>query len=208
MTEYLPLTLHDVIRSDRANMVERLSYASQLLSTLSYLDSFTRPVLHRDIKPKNIFIKGQSCVLGDFGLMKRLDQLPEHDPESCLKESVGFGMPFFYRTPDLVDYAKGVRLPTTKSDLYQLGLVLAELFTGRNPQQRAENDDFLSEIKLEELRPVRGKSHKIIRDLLRAMLHSDPESRPSLQDLMKGWKGLFLEVAERVNAIEGKVFLA
>jgi serine/threonine protein kinase len=90
------------------------------------------PVVHRDIKPKNIFLKGQSFVLGDFGLIKLLNGHDEAD-HNIFKESVGFGMPYFYRTPDLIAYGKRESGITTKSDVFQLGLVAIELFTGRNP---------------------------------------------------------------------------
>jgi hypothetical protein len=46
-----------------------------------------------------------------------------------LKESLDWGMPRAYRTPDLVAYLRGGPPPTPKSDVFQLGLVLAELFT-------------------------------------------------------------------------------
>jgi len=47
-------------------------------------------VVHRDIKPHNIFVKGASAVLGDFGLMKLLDGNAEADRE-IFEESVGQG---------------------------------------------------------------------------------------------------------------------
>jgi serine/threonine-protein kinase len=132
VTEYLPLTFRDKIRGQNATIVEKISYVLQLLSVLNYLDTLPTPVVHRDIKPENIFLKGQSCVLGDFGLMKFLDGQDEVDRE-IFKESIGLGMPYFYRTPDLIAYAKKESGITTKSDVFQLGLVTSELFTGRNP---------------------------------------------------------------------------
>jgi hypothetical protein len=69
-------------------------------------------------------------VLGDCGLVKRHDPaIP--DDRSLVKQSAGPGMPRCYRTPDLVAYLKGGPPPSPKSDVFQLGLVLAELFTGR-----------------------------------------------------------------------------
>jgi hypothetical protein len=70
-------------------------------------------------------------VLGDFGLMKLMDGQGEEDRD-VFKESVGLGMPFFYRTPDLISYAKNEADISPKSDVFQLGLVLTELFTSRN----------------------------------------------------------------------------
>jgi serine/threonine-protein kinase len=115
-----------------------------LLSALRYLASSRPPVVHRDVKPQNIFIKGRSCVLGDFGLMKVLNGSEEMDRE-VFRESTGPGMPYYYRTPDLIAYAKGEANITPKSDVFQLGLVAAELFTGWNPANKSENilDDLI-----------------------------------------------------------------
>ena len=55
VTEYLPLTLREVIRSQRVTIVEKTSYVLQLLSALSYLDTLAVPVVHRDIKPRTFF---------------------------------------------------------------------------------------------------------------------------------------------------------
>ena len=59
-------------------------------------------------------------MLGDFGLMKLLDDTNVEDRE-IFKESIGPGMPFYYRTPDLVAYAKNEAQLTVKSDVFQLG---------------------------------------------------------------------------------------
>ncbi len=105
VAEYLPTTLAQV-PLESINLIEKFSYTMQLLSALAFLQAADPPIVHRDIKPTNIFIKGRSCVLGDFGLMKRLDGTDEAD-RKVFKQSIGPGMPYRYRTPDLVDYALG-----------------------------------------------------------------------------------------------------
>jgi serine/threonine protein kinase len=145
-------------------------------------------------------------VLGDFGLMKRLGAGAEDDRPTALKESVGPGMPFFYRSPDLVAYARGDSELTTKSDVFQLGLVLAQHFTGRNPQKRAEHDDFLSDVELEPLGRIPGSHARMIGSLISAMLELDPNDRPAAGELLPAWRGVFLAAARDVHALEGRVF--
>jgi serine/threonine protein kinase len=211
VAEYLPRTLMDVIRGGASTLVEKLSYVLQLLSTLGYLDQLETPVIHRDIKPQNIFVKGRSCVLGDFGLMKRVTRDEDLEArQAAIRESVGPGMPFFYRTPDLVAYARGESDLSTSSDVFQVGLVAVQLFSGRNPEVPAENDDFLSEVQLQ---PAQSWASQIpvgfrgsIVNLLESMLDVDAQRRPVATDLLRPWRGLFFAVAEQQQALEGRVF--
>lgn len=203
VAEYLPGTLGNVLRTNPP-MVAKIGYALQLLSALEYLASPDVAVIHRDIKPANIFIKGGSCVLGDFGLMKRVKVDVELD-RAMLKESIGPGMPRDYRTPDLVDYYKGGPVPTEKSDIYQLGLVLAEMFSGTNPQQRMKNrDDYAEPIQLAPF-SILGGLGPLVEKEIQPMLQSDPTKRPPAAELLVRWQDLFLEAARRAHDLEGRV---
>lgn len=201
--EYLPKTLADIIRANTASMVERLSYSLQLLSGLSYLAANEPAVIHRDIKPQNIFVKGGSCVLGDFGLMKFFNMDDETDRE-ILKESELPGMPFYYRTPDLIRYARKESGITSKSDVFQLGLVLAELFTGWNPARRPVN--ILDDLELDNISHIGSSLGGGIAALLRRMLVVDPDARESASQLMDGWQGVMSDAVDRSHALEGRAF--
>ena len=206
VAEYLPRTLAQTIRARGASMVSKLSFMLQLLSSLEYLSTLSPPVIHRDIKPKNVFVKGGACVLGDFGLLKRSEEEESETREDIFKRSIGPGMPFFYRTPDQVAYARNESELTVASDIFQLGLVAAELFTGRNPEKRAEHDDFLSDVELAPLGFVAGSSGGVIAGLIRDMLEFDTCARPDAGLLLEQWKGVFFNVATQQDAIEGRVF--
>lgn len=203
VAEYLPTTLSDVIRGRRATVPEKVSYSLQLLSALAYLSSLKPQVVHRDIKPQNIFLKGHSCVLGDFGLMKLLDGGEEMGRE-IFKESAQPGMPFYYRTPDLVAYVKREAALTTKSDVFQLGLVLAQLFTGWNPLEKT--DDILSPVVLEAVGTIPGELSGGIAELIRRMLVLDPAKRETARELMDGWGGVFDRAVEMAHKLEGRAF--
>jgi serine/threonine protein kinase len=202
VAEYLPRTLLDVIRSG-TSMVEKASYALQLLSAIDYLSSLSPPAVHRDIKPQNIFVKGRSCVLGDFGLIKRC-RLDEETDRAVVKESAGVGMPSFYRTPDLVSYLRGERDITPKSDVFQLGLVLAHLFTGRNPQKKALQ--FTDPVETAPLLRFPGALYRPIADLIGKMLTPDPELRAPASEFIIPWQGIFMDAAKRAYELEGRVF--
>lgn len=89
--------------------------------------------LHRDIKPLNILTDGENIVLGDFGLVKNLNkenllisELDDSEAEDILNASDT--MPRFYRTPELVRFAKKEDILRIESDTFQMGLVFTDLF--------------------------------------------------------------------------------
>jgi serine/threonine protein kinase len=78
-------------------------------------------VIHRDLKPQNIMMnKRGEVVIMDFGLAAIADQLSGAEVRN--------GTPA-YMAPEQL---KGSEV-TAKSDIYSLGLVLYELFTGKKP---------------------------------------------------------------------------
>jgi serine/threonine protein kinase len=202
VAEYLPNTLREVIRTP-PSIVKRVSYALQLLSALSFLSGLNPAVVHRDIKPENIFVKGGSCVLGDFGLMKLLDDDSDMDRE-IFKESTGAGMPYFYRTPDLVGYAKGENTLTTKTDMFQLGLVLAELFTGFNPERRPQS--IYDPVELEPLRNIPSGFGAGIAALIRRMLLIDPGERAGASELMAPFESILFDAVSKATELDGSAF--
>lgn len=202
VAEYLPNTLERALRTS-PRMMAKLGYVLQLLSALEFLARPQVAVIHRDIKPANIFIKGASCVLGDFGLIKRVSSEVPQDRER-VKESLGPGMPRNYRTPDLIDYLNEGPPPTEKSDIYQLGLVFAEIFSGRNPQKPMVGQDYSQKIELEDFR-IEGGLGIPLKKLIRPMLEEKPENRPKASEAMIEWRELFLRAAKQSNALEGFV---
>jgi hypothetical protein len=79
-----------------------------------------RSLVHFDIKPANIFLKGDIARVGDFGLSKLVT-------ESRNSLSFGRGTPY-YMAPEMLQ-----RRGDSKSDVYSLGVVLYECLCGRVP---------------------------------------------------------------------------
>ena len=96
-----------------------LEFARRLCAGLAA--AHEKGVLHRDLKPANIMIDGRGQLLiMDFGLAAVADAVSGADIRS--------GTPA-YMAPEQRD-GRGV---TVRSDIYALGVVLAEMFTGQRP---------------------------------------------------------------------------
>jgi hypothetical protein len=99
-----------------------IQIAQQLCAGLAAAHS--KGVLHRDLKPANIMIDGQGQArITDFGLARLATG-------GSVREVVGTPS---YMAPEQLERGE----TTVQSDLYSLGLVLFEMFTGR-PVHQAE----------------------------------------------------------------------
>ncbi len=91
--------------------------ARQLCAGLSA--AHAKGVLHRDLKPANIMLNGRGqVVVTDFGLAALADEIPG--------EEIRNGTPAYMAPEQLAG-----REVTVQSDIYALGLVLYEIFTGK-----------------------------------------------------------------------------
>lgn len=88
-------------------------------------------VVHRDVKPENIFIEpGLHVKLGDFGIarQRRSDMEAGEVPQAAIS-GVRLGTPE-YAAPELFDFQKHI---DHRADIFSLGVVLYELLTGARP---------------------------------------------------------------------------
>jgi len=108
-----------------------------------------------------------------------------------------------YRTPDIASARRGEEPLSHKSDIFQAGLVLAELFTGVNPCLPANVGD--EEVILDKLPRQHGKFGSRIASAIQKMLTFDPAERPEAKYFIDVWQGILCDVVEHIYAIESRI---
>lgn len=144
---------------------EVVQIAIQWIRGVEYLHQ--KGIIHRDLKPANLMIQTDGSVkLIDFGLARSLESIYERGTQVR-------GSPA-YMAPEQL---RGERL-THASDIYQFGVSLFEMLTGRLPF--SDSDQKYAQIKetapsLGEVRS--GLSPELI-ELVDSCIERDPSQRP------------------------------
>jgi serine/threonine-protein kinase len=129
-----------------------------------------RGVIHRDLKPQNIMInKRGEVVIMDFGLAAIAGQL------SGAEASVGTPA---YMAPEQL---KGAEV-TARSDVYALGLVLYELFTGKRAFEAKSLRHLLDleeSVHLTSMSSAAADIDPAVEKAIRRCLDPDPVKRPA-----------------------------
>src|SRR5271163_943525 len=170
------LSMEFVDGEDLASLLRRIGHlphdkavevAQQLCAGLAA--AHRSGVLHRDLKPANVMIDGKGRArITDFGLAIAAS---DADRETRLAGTPG------YLAPELLHGSA----PSVQSDLYALGLVLYELFTGK----KAFNASSLADLQREQTEAIPRAPSSVVKNLDPAIerailrcLDRDPSQRP------------------------------
>ena len=171
------LSMEYVDGEDLASLLKRIGHlpADKALEITRQLcvglaAAHDKGVLHRDLKPSNVMIDGRGRArITDFGLAVAAEEVAREGEVS--------GTPAYMAPEQLAGKGASVR-----SDIYSLGLVLYELYTGRKPFEAAT----LAELKRkkEEETPrapseLTREINPVIERVIQRCLERDPRSRPA-----------------------------
>lgn len=177
-------TLRAALRRGPMSEPAVMDLGAQLLSGLAA--AHHRGIVHRDIKPDNIFMCGHDgdervAKILDFGVAKavltRRDSVVDTGELGITEAGMVMGTPF-YMAPE---QATGGAVDG-KTDVFACGLVLYEALTGRKPFEAATHAgavaQMLSDRPIDLAAALPGVNAKLA-ELLSAMLLTSQDDRPS-----------------------------
>lgn len=183
-------TLAHVIREGNTDRTTRLDLIIQVCKALSY--AHKNGVIHRDIKPANILIDNENnALVSDFGIAHFFTN--GEDSEPLTKEGMVMGTPV-YMSPEQKLNSSQV---SSATDLYSLGAVMYELFTGIKPLGRFKTP---SEIDPE--------IPEALNEIILKCLEPEPENRFGSVDeirdkVLKILQGAHLRETQKDRAYQG-----
>jgi NIMA (never in mitosis gene a)-related kinase len=161
-------------RTDKKYLEESriLRWFTQIVLGLAFLHS--KNIMHRDIKPQNIFVSGSRdrVLIGDFGICRVLET------KKALAQTM-IGSPY-YMSPEQFQH----RPYSLKSDIWALGCLLFEIASLTVPFQAADVFSL-------SLRVCRGSNPSFpsrystdLKSLFSSLLQRDYHARPSAEQLL------------------------
>ena len=115
-------TLADILKGGLLTVAEAKQITRQLCMALWVL--YSRGVVHRDVKPDNVIIRGKEAVLIDFDASRIYKNETQKDTQ--ILGTTGFAAPEQY----------GLSQSDGRADIYALGVLLNIMLTGEHPSRK------------------------------------------------------------------------
>ena len=162
-------------RERRMSGEDALGFGADVADALAYAHG--AGIVHRDVKPENIFTVGGRAVLADFGIAhiagERSDGAAHLTSAGVVLGTVAYMSP---------EQAEGTSEIDGRSDLYSLGCVLYELLTGSTPFESDTPVGMLVKHLSQVPAPLRERIPGLapaINDTIMTLLAKEPTARPA-----------------------------
>lgn len=167
--------LNDKILSNfgkKMSVNEILGIFSQLVLALQYIHS--KHVLHRDLKPQNVFLTKNGVVkLGDFGVARVMSS-------SLEQATTMIGTPY-YLPPE----SWSGQSYNAKADIYSLGVILYEMCMGDKPYKGQNTAQLFAAVMQGHYNPLSDDYPQYLSRLVDGMMSQKPMERPTTTQILK-----------------------
>lgn len=157
------------------------NFVRQILAGLSYLHG--KDIIHRDIKGANVLVDNKGGIkISDFGISKRVEASALLQPQKngghmhrpSLQGSV------FWMAPEVVKQTSYTR----KADIWSLGCLIVEMFTGNHPFPNCSQLQAIFQIGTTSAKPnIPEIASADGKEFLERTFEIDHEKRPSADEL-------------------------
>ena len=177
----------------KIDVQENVRIMKELLSGLDYLHSHN--IIHRDVKPSNLFFVQKTLQIGDVGLSRYYDKMDKHNlnetpnsPKTELLDSFIFNEELtrsvgthLYSAPETHGNS-GYRYKCS-ADIYSSGIVFYEIFNIFGTSM--ERIESINAVRDENIPLEFAQNYPEVAKLVGAMTSPEPERRPTAADLLK-----------------------
>lgn len=159
------------------------NFVRQILTGLAYLHS--KDIIHRDIKGANILVDNKGSVkISDFGISKRVEASTLLTPGGGKKGNprVSLQGSVFWMAPEVVRQTAYTR----KADIWSLGCLIVEMFTGSHPHPNCTQLQAIFKIggSGDASPTIPDSAGEDARAFLKRTFEIDHEKRPSSSELL------------------------
>lgn len=167
--------------------VEKHTIAADTLAGLAYLHRLQPPIIHRDLKSRNILITRHfNAKLTDFGLSRTVAE----DTMTITGSNLWLA-PEMYRGEQYCE----------KADIFSFGIVLAEIDTRKLPYhdatfpsgERLNASTISYQVAFQNRRPTLSDScPEFVQELFMQCTDADPDARPTAEEILAVFQSHFI----------------
>jgi serine/threonine protein kinase len=168
-----------LVREEKLSLKEAVETTIGILSGLEFLHN--RQIIHRDIKPQNILLQGNTPRLADFGISRAM--------QTTMVSSAVIGTDA-YMSPESFDGKRNAQ-----TDIWSVGVVLYQLLKGSLPFPQEHPSERMFAVLTKEFEPLPEEIPSELRRIVKKALAKQPEHRyqsaaDMREDLQKALVGI------------------